>query len=94
MACSMIAGAFAAVITNPLDLAKLRMQISRAGVREEGFSDYKHMFDAVGRIFRKEGILSLWKGAGTRAITQMCTVGIAMSVVEGVKPKVTKLLDN
>ena len=52
------------------------------------------MFDAVGRIFQKEGILSLWKGAGTRTITQMCTVGIAMSVVEGVKPKVTKLLDN
>jgi len=25
MACSMIAGALAAVITNPLDLAKLRM---------------------------------------------------------------------
>lgn len=32
MLCSMVAGALAAVITNPLDLAKLRMQISRAGV--------------------------------------------------------------
>ena len=69
MICSMIAGACAAVITNPLDLAKLWMQISRAGTKEEGFSDYKHMFDAVGRICRKEGILSLWKGAGTRAVT-------------------------
>lgn len=61
----MIAGALAAVITNPLDLAKLRMQISRAGVKEEGFSDYRHMFDAMGRILNKEGIVSLWRGAGT-----------------------------
>ena len=55
MLCSMVAGALAAVITNPLDLAKLRMQISRAGVKEKGFSDYKHMFDAVSSIFSREG---------------------------------------
>ena len=31
MFCSMQAGVAAAVITNPLDLAKLRMQVQRAG---------------------------------------------------------------
>jgi len=50
--------------------------------------------DAVGRIIKKEGILSLWRGAGTRALTQMSTVGIAMSIVEVVKPRIQKVLDN
>ena len=52
------------------------------------------MFDAMGWIFNKEGFYSLWRGAGTWALTQMSTVGIAMSIVEVVKPWIQKVLDN
>lgn len=31
MICSMVAGAGASFLTNPLDMAKLRMQVMRAG---------------------------------------------------------------
>lgn len=31
MLCGMLAGAFASTLTNPLDMAKLRMQVMRAG---------------------------------------------------------------
>ncbi len=31
MLCSMMAGACASIITNPLDMAKLRLQVQRAG---------------------------------------------------------------
>ena len=63
-----IAGFVASVLTNPLDIAKLRMQVQRA----EGYLagsptihnkfGYKNVFHGVFVIAQKEGFYSLFKG--------------------------------
>ena len=66
-----LSGAVAGTITNPLDMAKLRMQIQRAeratGTAEnfEGRFGYKNMFHGIQLIYKNEGIPSLFKGSIT-----------------------------
>lgn len=56
MAC--LSGGVAAFLTSPLDLVKLRMQI--------GSGNFRHTFDGVSQIIRKEGVRGLWTGASVR----------------------------
>jgi len=91
MICSMMAGAGASLITNPLDMAKLRMQVQRAG--KEGGGDvtqfyYKNMFHGVYRISKEEGVLALFNGSLARIMFHIPMVAISMSLLEYVKPKV------
>ena len=58
----MLAGALAAFIGNPADLALVRMQAD-ATLPIENRRHYKHVGDALIRIVREEGVLNLWKGA-------------------------------
>jgi hypothetical protein len=62
-----LAGGFASVLTNPLDIAKLRMQVQRAegfkpGTEDVGRFGYKNVFHGVYLIAKREGVLSLFKG--------------------------------
>jgi hypothetical protein len=96
MFCSMMAGAGASLITNPLDMAKLRMQVQRAGKAGGGnVKDfyYKHMFDGVYKIARDEGFLSLYNGTLARILFHMPNVAITMSVLEFMKPRIYNLID-
>ena len=91
MLCSMQAGVCASFITNPLDLAKLRLQVQRAGQTGGGESNqfyYKHMMHAVYRIGIEEGPLALFSGAFARCLFHVPMVAISMSVVEVAKPRV------
>jgi hypothetical protein len=68
MGISAISGALASFITNPLDMAKLRMQVQR-GERamsnsNVGIFNYKNMFHGMYLIWKTEGFLSLYKGKG------------------------------
>mmetsp|Transcript_489 Transcript_489/g.479 ORF Transcript_489/g.479 Transcript_489/m.479 type:complete len:239 (+) Transcript_489:164-880(+) len=69
MFCSMIAGAGASLITNPLDLVKLRLQVQRgsssSGKNVSEFV-YKHMLDGLIQVVKKEGLLALWNGSFAR----------------------------
>lgn len=62
------AGALAGTLTNPLDIAKLRMQVQRAeraagvSASAEGRFGYKNIFHGIYRIVSQEGALSLFKG--------------------------------
>ena len=62
------AGFFASVLTNPLDIAKVRMQVQRAEGYVTGKSGeharfgYKNVFHGVYSIAQNEGFLSLFKG--------------------------------
>ena len=96
MFMSMIAGAAASFITNPLDIVKLRLQVQRAsGKSKEGapkLFEYKHMLDGLIQITTKEGPLALFNGSLARICYHFPTVAISMSIIEAMKPHVEKLL--
>lgn len=97
MFCSMIAGAGASFLTNPLDLVKLRLQVQRGtrALNPESANSfqYKHMLDGLIQIAQKEGVLALYNGSLARVCTHFPTVAIAMSVVEASKPHMEKLIN-
>ena len=64
LACGAIAGGTAALITNPLDMAKLRLQVQRAGGGLQ--FGYRNLLHGVREVVREEGVRGLWKGAGAR----------------------------
>ncbi len=62
---SSVAGCLASILTNPLDMSKLRMQLQRSGQYqqlEEVSFGYRNMFHGVYLICKKEGFLALYKG--------------------------------
>jgi hypothetical protein len=97
MLSSMVAGALAGFLTNPLDLVKLRLQVQRGskatnGKTLEGFQ-YKHMVDGLIQIVSKEGYLALWNGSMARTCTSVPTVAICMSIIEVIKPNMEKFIN-
>lgn len=97
MLSSMIAGAAAGFLTNPLDLVKLRLQVQRGskaatGKTTEGFQ-YRHMVDGLIQVVSKEGYLALWNGSMARIWTNIPTVAIAMSIIEFTKPHMEKFIN-
>jgi len=97
MFVSMIAGAAASFLTNPLDMVKLRLQVQR-GVHSVNpnapdIFKYKHMVDGLIQIVSKEGVLALYNGSFARMCYHFPTVAIAMSVVEFMKPHVEKIIN-
>lgn len=85
MVSSMAAGACASLLTNPLDMAKLRMQVQRAGKQGGGLKTdfyYKNMFHGIYKISIEEGILSLFNGALARIMFHIPMVAISMTLLE------------
>jgi len=58
--CAGAAGAIGAFAGNPGDLAMVRMQAD-GKLPEAERRGYKNIFDAVGKIARSEGVLSMWR---------------------------------
>jgi len=54
-------GALASVVGNPFDISMVRMQADSLKPAAER-RGYKHVFDALLRISREEGLPSLWRG--------------------------------
>jgi hypothetical protein len=97
MLCSMAAGACASTLTNPLDMAKLRMQVMRAGKAGGGVPQseqyYRHMLDGVWKIARDEGVKALFHGSLARILFHVPNVAITMSMVEVIKPHIQRSLE-
>mmetsp|Transcript_25727 Transcript_25727/g.18207 ORF Transcript_25727/g.18207 Transcript_25727/m.18207 type:complete len:97 (+) Transcript_25727:54-344(+) len=96
MMCSMLAGSFASTLTNPLDIAKLRMQVQRAGKIGGGDSTqfyYKHLLHGVWTIARDEGAMALLNGSLARIMFHVPMVAISMSVLEMSKPKILRSIE-
>lgn len=98
MFVSMIAGAAASLLTNPLDLVKLRLQVQRGCSANDPSAaktfQYKHMLDGLVQIVSKEGLGALWNGSVARMCCHFPTVAISMSVIEATKPYMEKLLQD
>ena len=68
-----MASAMSSALTNPLDMAKLRLQVQRAklldGVHSTQFAyHYPSFLSALASIAKEEGLLALWKGASARVL--------------------------
>jgi solute carrier family 25 (mitochondrial oxoglutarate transporter), member 11 len=87
--CSMVAGSIGAMIGNPSDLALVRFQ-NDSTLPHDQRRNYKHVFDAFGRIIKEEGPLTLWRGsAPTVARAVLMNVGMLVSYDE-CKEKISK----
>ena len=93
MLCSALAGALASLITNPLDLVKLRMQVQRASESyRPDKAVYRNLVQGLVLISKTEGIFGLYKGSLARALYHTPTTAISMSILEFMKPLIRKTL--
>lgn len=72
IAYSLLTGAIGSVVANPTDMALIRFQ-SDNNLPPAERRNYKNVFDALGRIYKEEGLKGLWRGS-------VPTVARAMSV--------------
>lgn len=69
---SLLTGGIGSVIANPTDMALIRFQ-SDNNLPPAERRNYRNVFDALGRIYKEEGVRGLWRGS-------VPTVARAMSV--------------
>jgi solute carrier family 25 oxoglutarate transporter 11 len=62
IAYSLFTGAVGSVIANPTDMALIRFQ-SDNNLPAAERRNYKNVFDALGRIYKEEGVKGLWRGS-------------------------------
>lgn len=80
----MIAGGIGAIIGTPAEITLVRMTADgRLPVAER--RNYKHAFDALARITREEGILTLWRGWQPTVIRAMVLNAAQLAVYSQAK---------
>jgi hypothetical protein len=75
-----ISGSFAAFLTNPLDLVKLRLQVN-----ENTSEPRKGMIYGLRLVLRNEGIQGLFKGAVPRSVFSGAATAVNMTIFEKVR---------
>lgn len=73
------AGAVAAVVTNPLDMIKLRMQVQRGGIYHFG---YRNIFHGLKMVVEREGYWSLFHGCGARVLFWVPNLAVNLTMYE------------
>jgi len=63
VACGIYAGGLGAALVCPVEVSLVRMQAD-GKLPVDQRRNYKHVFDAIGRIFREEGVAAGWRGVG------------------------------
>ncbi|CAN0416166.1 unnamed protein product [Ectocarpus fasciculatus] len=98
------ASAAASWLTNPLDLAKLRLQVQRGAAATASSppptvsptaatAPYTGMLDALRRTYRAGGLAGLFKGSGARMAFQAPSIAITMAAFEKSKEAWGSLLN-
>ena len=81
-----VAGGMASLLTNPLDMAKLRIQVQRGNRTSPAFQfNYRNIVHGVSEIARKEGPRGLFKGAGARIAFHAPATAITIALYEECK---------
>jgi solute carrier family 25 oxoglutarate transporter 11 len=85
----MLSGGIGAIIGTPAEITLVRMTADgRLPVAER--RNYKHAFDAVARIAREEGIITLWRGWQPTMIRAMVLNAAQLSVYSQAKESIAK----
>lgn len=90
MISGMAAGSLASFITNPLDLAKLRIQVERSGGRGEGWNSnavfrYGNVLDGIRKIHSEEGLRGMFKGVFPRMMFHGPATALTITLYESLK---------
>jgi len=83
--CSAIAGAFASFTTNPLDLAKLRLQVERRQISSSSSSSSSSFTSILKEVYLQSGIRGLYRGAVARVLFHTPNTCITMVCFEETK---------
>ena len=87
------AGAGASLVTNPLDLVKLRLQVQRAVGVPPGATAYRGLAHGLRCLVREEGPRGLLRGAGVRIAFHTASTAVAMSMFEVCKAAAARSLE-
>ena len=82
------------VVTNPLELAKLRLQVQRGGgaAARPAAEFYRGTVHAVATIAREEGARALFRGAAARIAFHVPGTAITMTLFEELRPRFAAML--
>lgn len=94
--CSLLASSLSSFLTSPLDLVKFRMQISRRkGISTDKPSyAYRNLCHGLKCVVQQEGFLCLFRGSYARVLSMTPQGTIIMTIVEQVRPIVTRYLND
>lgn len=93
--CSMFASGLSSYLTSPLDLVKFRMQVQRASSDyNKETALYKNVVQGLYRIYKHEGYKALYRGSMARVMSMMPQGTLIMTMVEHVKPVVSKFFEH
>ena len=88
--CAATAGGLASFITSPLDMAKLRLQVQRSGNRTGGGVTrqdyYTSLMDCLQKVYRREGVSGLFRGAGARVWHFAPATTVTMTMYDTLRP--------
>mmetsp|Transcript_27883 Transcript_27883/g.29047 ORF Transcript_27883/g.29047 Transcript_27883/m.29047 type:complete len:290 (+) Transcript_27883:37-906(+) len=90
---SLFSGAIGAFIGNPCDLSLVRMQ-NDLNLPPNERRNYKHVFDAMIRTVKEEGLFTLWRGS-TPTIARAMSLNFSLLVpFEGMKKVLTPYIND
>mmetsp|Transcript_2136 Transcript_2136/g.4097 ORF Transcript_2136/g.4097 Transcript_2136/m.4097 type:complete len:201 (+) Transcript_2136:373-975(+) len=82
-------GAIASILTNPLDKAKLRLQVQRANISQgsKPLFHYRGFWHGLTSIYATEGWFGLFRGAGARMLFQAPSTAISIACFEWIRAR-------
>jgi len=89
IATGIYAGALGAALVCPVEVSLVRMQAD-GKLPVDQRRNYKHVFDAIGRIFREEGVAAGWRGVGPTMSRAVVITVTQLGTNEEVKERLSK----
>ncbi|KAK6933648.1 Mitochondrial substrate/solute carrier [Dillenia turbinata] len=88
-AIGMISGGIGAVVGNPADVAMVRMQAD-GRLPPWRRRNYSSVFDAIARIVKQEGVISLWRGSHLTVKRAMLVAASQLASYDQIKETILK----
>jgi len=87
----LISGILGCLVGNPADLCLVRIQ-SDTQLPKEQRRNYTGFFNAIGRIIKEEGVLTLWRGSTPTVVRGTTITVVMLATFDEVKERLSKYL--